>query len=90
MTITVRQAQRADVHVVEELLIEAARWVDALGEVMWEEGELVPGRIAVEVEEGQFFLAVVDGEPGGRSGFSSKIMAVHCSPFTRDVTRCEV
>jgi GNAT superfamily N-acetyltransferase len=69
MPITVRQAQRADVHVVEELLTEAARWVDALGEVMWEEGELTPGRIAAEVEEGQFFLADVDGEPGGAIRF---------------------
>jgi GNAT superfamily N-acetyltransferase len=69
MSITVRQAQRGDVHVVEELLIEAARWVDALGEVMWEEGELAAGRVAAEVEEGQFFLAVVDGEPGGAIKF---------------------
>lgn len=69
MPTTVRQAQRDDVHVVEELLIEAARWVDALGEVMWEEGELAPGRIAAEVEKGQFFLAVVDGEIGGAIRF---------------------
>lgn len=69
MLITVRQAQPADVHVVEELLIEAARWVDALGEVMWEEGELAAGRVAAEVEEGQFFLAAVDGEPGGAIKF---------------------
>ncbi|HET9358167.1 MAG TPA: GNAT family N-acetyltransferase [Vicinamibacterales bacterium] len=69
MPTTVRQAQRDDVHVVEELLIEAARWVDALGEVMWEEGELSPGRIAAEVEKGQFFLAVVDGEIGGAIRF---------------------
>jgi GNAT superfamily N-acetyltransferase len=69
MRMTVRQAQRDDVHVVEELLIEAARWVDALGEVMWEEGELSPERIAAEVEEGQFFLAVVDGEIGGAIRF---------------------
>jgi GNAT superfamily N-acetyltransferase len=69
MLITVRQARRADVNAVEELLIEAARWVDALGEVMWEEGELAAGRVAAEVEEGQFFLAVVDGEPGGAIKF---------------------
>jgi GNAT superfamily N-acetyltransferase len=69
MRMTVRQAQRDDVHVVEELLIDAARWVDALGEVMWEEGELSPERIAAEVEEGQFFLAAVDGDIGGAIRF---------------------
>jgi GNAT superfamily N-acetyltransferase len=69
MPMTVRQAQRADLHVVEELLIEAARWVDALGEVMWEEGELAPGRITAEVEEGQFFLAVADSEVRGAIRF---------------------
>lgn len=36
---------------------------------MWEEGELALGRIAAEVDDGQFFLAVVDGEPGGAIRF---------------------
>jgi GNAT superfamily N-acetyltransferase len=40
------------------MLLEAARWVDALGVVMWEEGELDSARIAREVGEGQFFVAV--------------------------------
>jgi GNAT superfamily N-acetyltransferase len=69
MTVTVRQAERSDLDVVEALLVEAARWVDALGEVMWEEGELAPARIAAEVDAGQFFLADVDGEPGGAIRF---------------------
>jgi hypothetical protein len=39
-SITFRQAVVADAPVVEEMLLEAARRVDALGVVMWEEGEL--------------------------------------------------
>jgi GNAT superfamily N-acetyltransferase len=47
------------------MLAEAARWVDALGEVMWEEGELTPDRIAREVAEGQFYVAMVEGTAAG-------------------------
>ena len=44
---------------------EAARWVDALGVVMWDEGELAPGRVEREIAAGQFFIAEVDGDPAG-------------------------
>jgi len=47
------------------MLREAARWVDALGVVMWEEGELAPGRVEREIAAGQFFIAEVDGDPAG-------------------------
>ena len=63
--ILIRQACPADVAVVEEILVEASTWVDALGVVMWEEGELVPERIAAECAAGQFFIAYVDGDPAG-------------------------
>jgi GNAT superfamily N-acetyltransferase len=64
-TITIRQAQAADAGLVQEMLEEAARWVDALGVVMWDEGELDPGRAFVEVAAGLFFIAEVDGDPAG-------------------------
>ena len=69
MTVTIRQAQPSDAAVVEAMLTEAARWVDALGEVMWETGELSSERIAAETAAGQFFLAVADGEPAGTIRF---------------------
>jgi GNAT superfamily N-acetyltransferase len=62
---SIRQASAADAAVVEEILVEASTWVDALGVVMWEEGELVPARIAAECAAGQFFIAYVDGDPAG-------------------------
>jgi GNAT superfamily N-acetyltransferase len=65
----IRQAVAADAPVIEEMLLEAARWVDALGVVMWEEGELTSERIATEVAAGQFFLAEVDGIPAGAIRF---------------------
>jgi GNAT superfamily N-acetyltransferase len=65
MTLAIRQAQPSDAAVVESLLAEAAQWVDALGEVMWEAGELAPESIAAETAAGQFYLAMADGEPAG-------------------------
>lgn len=65
MNVVIRQAQPPDAVVVEAMLVEAARWVDAMGEVMWETGELAPERIAAEIAAGQFHLAVVDGSPAG-------------------------
>ncbi len=69
MTITVRRAMAADTAVVRALLIEAARWVDALGVVMWDEGELAAAAIEAEVRDGMFFVAEVDGEPAGAIRF---------------------
>jgi GNAT superfamily N-acetyltransferase len=64
-TITVRQAQTTDAAVVQDMLEEAARWVDALGVIMWEEGELAPDRVDSEIAGGLFFIADVSGDPAG-------------------------
>ena len=66
---TVRMAQPSDTAIVQGMLEEAARWVDALGVVMWEEGELAPGRVDGEIAAGQFFIAEVNGEPAGAIKF---------------------
>ena len=68
-TMTVRQATAADAALVQSMLEEAARWVDALGVVMWEEGELVPDRVEAEIAAGLFFIADVDGEAAGTVRF---------------------
>jgi GNAT superfamily N-acetyltransferase len=65
MTITIRQAQPPDAAIVESLLREAAHWVDALGEVMWDADELAPERIVAETAAGQFYLAMADDDPAG-------------------------
>ena len=63
--IVVRQADPDEAPLVRAMLLEAAAWVDALGVVMWEEGELEPEPIAAEVAAGQFFIAELDGAPAG-------------------------
>jgi GNAT superfamily N-acetyltransferase len=67
--VRIRQAREADAAVVEAMIREAAAWVDALGVVMWEDGELDPGRIAAEVADGQFHIAEMDGQPAGAIRF---------------------
>ena len=69
MTIAVRVALPPDARAVEDMLREAAQWVDALGVVMWDEGELDSSRIAREVADGQFFVAEVDGTVAGAIRF---------------------
>lgn len=69
MTVVIQQAQPSDAALVEAMLVEASRWVDALGEVMWDTGELAPERIAAETAAGQFYLALVNGEPAGAIRF---------------------
>jgi GNAT superfamily N-acetyltransferase len=68
-TVTMRQAQSSDAVVVQDMLEEAARWVDALGVVMWEEGELEPGRVDNEIAAGLFFIAEVSGDAAGAVKF---------------------
>jgi GNAT superfamily N-acetyltransferase len=63
--VTVRQALPTDATTVQEMLEEAARWVNALGVVMWDEGELVPGRVDREIAAGQFFIAEIAGDAAG-------------------------
>jgi GNAT superfamily N-acetyltransferase len=69
MTVAIRQAQTPDAVLVEAMLVEAAQWVDSLGEVMWDTCELAPERIAAEVAAGLFHLAIVDGDPAGAIRF---------------------
>jgi GNAT superfamily N-acetyltransferase len=67
--ITIRQATAADVAIVDQMIREAAAWVDALGVVMWDDGELDADRIRTEVTGGMFFLAVIDGAVAGAIRF---------------------
>ena len=69
VSVTVRQAQASDAGIIQEMLEEAAQWVDALGVVMWDEGELVAGRVEAEISAGLFFVGEVGGEAAGTLRF---------------------
>lgn len=68
----IRVAEVADTSAIEAMLREAAQWVDALGVVMWEAGELVSERIANEVAAGQFVIAESHGEAAGALRFQTE------------------
>ena len=69
MQLRIRRAEPSDAGSIEAMLREAAQWVDALGVVMWEEGELDRARIDAEVHAGQFVVAKVGGEMAGAVRF---------------------
>jgi GNAT superfamily N-acetyltransferase len=71
-SILIRRGTTADAGVIEDMLVEAARWVDALGIVMWEANELSPEAIRAEVAAGQFVLADREGEPAGALRFQTE------------------
>jgi GNAT superfamily N-acetyltransferase len=70
--IRIVEATAADAHAVHGLLLEAAAWVDALGVVMWEEGELAFEAIEQEVSAGQFYIAEVAGRAAGAVRFQTE------------------
>jgi GNAT superfamily N-acetyltransferase len=65
----IRQAKSEDVAVVAAILSEAAQWLADSGKVMWRDNELVPERIAEDVNAGLFFLVECDGVEAGTVKF---------------------
>jgi len=63
--IQIRQAAPQDTVIVADTLGEAASWLRQSGMPLWRDDELVPTRIAAEVNAGLFFLAEVSGHPAG-------------------------
>jgi GNAT superfamily N-acetyltransferase len=61
----IRQATPQDTEKVADILREAARWLEQSGSMMWRDDELLPARIAADVEAGLFFIAERDGEAAG-------------------------
>jgi GNAT superfamily N-acetyltransferase len=62
-------AEPSEAHLVSEILVEAATWVDQRGVPMWKLDELKPERISAEVAQGLFALAWVEGEAAGTIRF---------------------
>jgi GNAT superfamily N-acetyltransferase len=65
MSKLVRQATMQEAELVADILSEAARWLEQSGIAMWRGEELLPERIAAEVETGLFFIAECDGDEAG-------------------------
>ena len=72
MSIDVTVAAPEDTAAIQQMLAEAAEWVDALGVVMWAEDERNPAATATEVAAGQFAIATIDGDPAGAIRFQTE------------------
>ena len=59
MSPSIRQAMPQDAKIMSDILLEAAHWLEQSGMVMWQDGELLPSRIAADVDAGLFFLVRV-------------------------------
>jgi GNAT superfamily N-acetyltransferase len=70
--VTVRQASIADAAIIHRLLLEASAWVDALGPVMWEDGEVDFDVLNGEVAAGQFYVADVGTQAVGAVRFQTE------------------
>jgi GNAT superfamily N-acetyltransferase len=61
----VRQARADEAALVSEVLVEAARWLDSIGQPLWRRDELAPALIAADVAAGSFHIAESGGEAAG-------------------------
>jgi GNAT superfamily N-acetyltransferase len=61
----IRQAVPQDADAVFRVLQEAAQWLEQRGMAMWRDDELLPARVAADVEGGLFFIAEREGVAAG-------------------------
>jgi GNAT superfamily N-acetyltransferase len=81
---SIRQATRQDIEKVAGILGEAARWLEQRDMSMWRADELLPSRIAEDVDAGLFMIAECDGETAGVLKFQLEDRL-----FWPDVTQAE-
>jgi GNAT superfamily N-acetyltransferase len=62
-------AAPSEAHLVSEILVEAATWLEQQGTPMWKLDELRPESVAAEVSRGLFALARAKSEPAGTIRF---------------------
>jgi hypothetical protein len=63
------QAEYKDASTVSDILSEAARYLDSIGQTLWRCDELSPDSIAKDIDSGLYFLACMDGENEGTLKF---------------------
>jgi ribosomal protein S18 acetylase RimI-like enzyme len=63
--LVIRRARPADLDTVVSMLEEAARWMIRRGIEGWTPDGFSRGRIAIFIESGEMYLAVLDGRPAG-------------------------
>ncbi|MBN2297616.1 MAG: GNAT family N-acetyltransferase [Deltaproteobacteria bacterium] len=65
MHLTIRKAYLQDTQDVSAILSEAAWYLVSIGQTLWNSVELSPEHIAHDVENGEYYIAYLNGEPVG-------------------------
>jgi len=65
MHLTIKRADPEDAGEVSTILCEAARYLDSIGQTLWDINDLTQEDISGDVAEGRYYLAYSDGEPVG-------------------------
>jgi GNAT superfamily N-acetyltransferase len=63
--INVRQAEEAEIPVVEGILSDAAGWLNEMGQPLWGADEVKWDSLSKSYEIGDFYIAYADGIPAG-------------------------
>lgn len=65
MPLTIKRAGPEDAGEVSAILCEAARYLDSIGQTLWDINNLTREHISSDVAEGRYYLAYSGGEPVG-------------------------
>jgi GNAT superfamily N-acetyltransferase len=65
VSFTLRTARADEVTLVSSILNEAAAWLEARGEPLWQENELATSALTPDVASGLYVLALSESEPVG-------------------------
>lgn len=76
MLSTVRRAEIPDLPAVSGILLEAAAWLQRIQQPLWGREEVQAEAVLGDIERGLFYLAEVDGEPGGTIKFQLEDPAI--------------
>lgn len=69
MAILVSKANETDANTVSSILTEAAKWLDSIGQPLWESNELLPECIVGDIRSGLYYLCWSDGNAIGTFKF---------------------
>jgi len=65
MDITIRQARRRDIPVVESILLDTVTWLNEIGQPLWDADDVSWAALSKNYRIGDFYIAYSDGEPCG-------------------------
>ena len=63
--ITIKQAQDAEIPILESILLDTVLWVGEMGEALWSKDDVVWEKLSKNYQISDFYIAYVDDIPSG-------------------------